>query len=74
MEIGRGARYMFSKGTNEYVFPKAVLGPEATQQDVYDTMIPAYVEAFVSGRNATFMAYGQTGTGKTSLLSFRSVR
>jgi hypothetical protein len=59
--------YMFSKGSAEYTFPRLVLGQQETQQGVYDTTAPAMVEAFTQrkGHNVLFLAYGQTGTGKT---------
>jgi len=43
----------------------AVLGPGASQQDVYEQHCRPLVEAFLSGQNATLLAYGQTGSGKT---------
>ena len=50
-----------------YTFPRKVLVPECTQEDMYMTMLPEFVEAFTrpGGINVLFFAYGQTGTGKT---------
>ena len=42
-----------------------VFGPTSTQQDVFEQVGKPAVKAALSGRNGTFMAYGQTGTGKT---------
>jgi hypothetical protein len=57
---------MFSKGEAKYAFPKQVLGPECTQQEVADATAPDLVEAFTQENyNVLFFAYGQTGTGKT---------
>jgi hypothetical protein len=59
--------YLFSDGVTEYKFPRRVLGPEVTQGDVFDgAQVGDSVNSFVSGMNDTiFLAYGQTGTGKT---------
>jgi hypothetical protein len=52
-------------GTYEYTFPQEVLGPEATQQQVWDTVAREMVENVMKldGYNALLFAYGQTGTG-----------
>jgi len=57
---------MFSKGENSYKFPKKVLDPEMTQQQVFEEVEPL-INEYISlpGRNAMLLAYGQTGTGKT---------
>lgn len=54
-------------GVQQYSFAKDILGPEATQGDVYDKTIADLVRLFVQkeGYNVLFFAYGQTGTGKT---------
>lgn len=44
-----------------------VLGPSATQVDVYDAVEPL-LQAAVDGYDACIFAYGQTGTGKTHTL------
>ena len=40
-------------------------GPQSTQQQVFEEVAGAQVEAAMQGFNATIFAYGQTGTGKT---------
>eukprot|EP00927_Polykrikos_kofoidii_P065005 TRINITY_DN60804_c0_g1_i1.p1 TRINITY_DN60804_c0_g1~~TRINITY_DN60804_c0_g1_i1.p1 ORF type:complete len:1135 (-),score=168.16 TRINITY_DN60804_c0_g1_i1:320-3724(-) len=63
--------YAFSSGRTDYDFPRKVFGPEAQQEEVCDTMLASAVSAFTrgdgsaGGRNVLFLAYGQTGTGKT---------
>ena len=42
-----------------------VFGSDNTQADVYETTAKSAVTAILDGRNATVMAYGQTGAGKT---------
>ena len=42
-----------------------VLDEEATQRDVFELSAQSYVTSVLSGKNATVMAYGQTGAGKT---------
>ena len=60
-------QYLFSKGNNVYNFPEKVLGPEVTQEEVYNATMPQLVYEFTNDkpRNVLFLAYGQTGTGKT---------
>ena len=43
----------------------SVYGPEAGQEGIYDEWVAPLVDALFSGYNATVLAYGQTGTGKT---------
>jgi hypothetical protein len=43
----------------------AVYGPESTQDEIYDKSVQPLVTAFLSGLNASILAYGQTGAGKT---------
>ncbi|GMI11859.1 hypothetical protein TrLO_g13289 [Triparma laevis f. longispina] len=59
--------YLFSDGQCEYAFPKHVLYPEVAQEDVFEkSNAGESVRSFVTGENDTiFLAYGQTGTGKT---------
>lgn len=45
-----------------------VLGPEASQADVYDIAAKQAVNDVLHGYNATLMAYGMTGAGKTFTL------
>jgi len=42
-----------------------VYGPDSTQQFVYDNTARPAVLSLLEGYNATILAYGQTGTGKT---------
>ncbi|KAJ3369906.1 hypothetical protein GGF31_004981 [Allomyces arbusculus] len=42
-----------------------VFGPTATQDEVYDMCARQLLEPVAQGFNATVLAYGQTGTGKT---------
>ena len=45
---------------------KRVIGPEATQQDLYQQAdIGDLVEHFTQGYHTTLIAYGQRGSGKT---------
>ena len=54
-------------GIEEYAFPKKVLRPDISQEEMYTEMLPKFVQDFVKlgGHNVLFFAYGQTGTGKT---------
>jgi len=49
----------------KYTYPIKVIGPEKSQQETYDGLMPDMVDAFLDGYNAMYFAYGQTGTGKT---------
>jgi len=50
----------------KYTFARCILGPEATQEEVYGQSTKDLVHDFVSnGYNGLVFAYGQTGTGKT---------
>ncbi|CAG9464508.1 unnamed protein product [Pedinophyceae sp. YPF-701] len=53
--VGRDRRFRFDH----------VLGPQSTQQEVYDSCVATQVNSFLAGFNATVFAYGQTGSGKT---------
>lgn len=53
--------------TSEFAFD-GVLGPSATQADVYEVAAKPAVADVLRGYNATLMAYGQTGAGKTHTL------
>ena len=49
-----------------FEFPKEVIGPDSTQEQVFDTVAPELLEGYLTGdNNALLFAYGQTGTGKT---------
>jgi hypothetical protein len=45
-----------------------VLGPETTNNAVYDVVAGPIVDGVMKGVNGTVMAYGQTGSGKTHSL------
>ncbi|KAK7194526.1 kinesin [Novymonas esmeraldas] len=59
-EDGRGAVYSRQSYTFDHVHTAA-----ATQEDVYERSARPAVLSVLDGFNATLMAYGQTGTGKT---------
>lgn len=42
-----------------------VYGPDSTQSHVYENTARPAVLSVLEGYNATILAYGQTGTGKT---------
>ncbi|XP_065175568.1 kinesin-like protein KIF11 [Sycon ciliatum] len=52
------------KQTKTFSFDK-VFGPEASQIEVYKSVILPIIEEVLQGYNCTVFAYGQTGTGKT---------
>jgi len=53
------------KRPTTFSFPKKVLS-EVTQQEMYDTMLPDFVNSMLLRQmDVMFLAYGQTGTGKT---------
>ena len=50
----------------EYNFMEQVILPEDTQEDTFSKLgLQDLIDQFISGYNVTFLAYGQTGTGKT---------
>ena len=51
-------------GAHSFAFDR-VFSERATQREVYDTCARDAVVAVTQGFNATLIAYGQTGTGKT---------
>lgn len=59
-EDGRGAVY----SRQSYTFDR-VYGADTTQEELYDVSARPAVLSVLDGYNATLMAYGQTGTGKT---------
>lgn len=63
-------QYLFSKGSNVYAFPRHVFGPEVTQEDVFEGTVARAVERFTEweGSDVMVLAYGQTGTGKTTTI------
>jgi kinesin family protein 11 len=54
--------------TKTYPFDK-VLGPEADQTMVFKEVAEGMLDEVLAGYNCTIFAYGQTGTGKTSVSS-----
>ena len=44
-----------------------VFGPEADQPMIYQDVVHPMLEEVLKGYNCTLFAYGQTGTGKTSV-------
>merc|ERR1719359_1683279 len=48
----------------EFVFDR-VFCPDATQEEVYNTVGKPLVDSLLAGHNACLFAYGQTGSGKT---------
>ena len=56
LSVGGGERLQFTT---------AVLGPEATQHDVYKECAVPLLEAVLGGQDSCRFAYGQTGSGKT---------
>ncbi|KAG5503347.1 hypothetical protein GH5_04419 [Leishmania sp. Ghana 2012 LV757] len=59
-EDGRGAVY----SRQSYTFDR-VYAADTSQEDVYESSARPAVLSVLEGYNATLMAYGQTGTGKT---------
>lgn len=53
------------EGGERQQFTTAVLGPEATQHDVYKECAMPLLEAVLGGQHSSLFAYGQTGSGKT---------
>lgn len=51
--------------TLTYEYPAAVIGPQASQQSVYQTIAQPLVHAFLAGSDVDLLTYGQTGSGKT---------
>lgn len=48
-------------------------GLEAQQQDVFAACVSPLVDSFLEGYNATVLAYGPTGSGKTYTMGMGSV-
>ena len=62
----RIARRNPSSGAQESAWSfDRVLGPAATQGDVYEGVVQRLVDRWFEGFNASLLAYGQTGSGKT---------
>ena len=52
-------------GTKEFDYAKEIIGPESTQERVYDSIAAPLVAQFVQGYDVDLISYGQTGSGKT---------
>ena len=65
LTLTRGDTYTLQQ--QEFAFD-GVLGPSATQADVYDIAAKSAVKDVLQGYNATLLAYGQSGSGKTHTL------
>nr|ODN97633.1 hypothetical protein L204_03052 [Cryptococcus depauperatus CBS 7855] len=61
---GAGATNPSSKRHPTFVFDN-VLGEDAQQTDLYEATARDSVEEFMKGHNVTFLAYGQTSSGKS---------
>ena len=68
---GKGA-VSFDLGANEvevrgrrFEYPSHVIGPDSSQEELYQGYMPPRIAGFLAGYNCNIMAYGQTGTGKT---------
>ncbi len=55
-------------GSKDFTFDH-IFGPEADQQTIYEHVARPIVEQVMKGFNATLLAYGQTGAGKTYTLT-----
>jgi kinesin family protein 11 len=62
------------KGNQIYIEDK-VLGPfsnivnsRTNQDEMYESVIPPFIDSFINGINCTIFMYGQTGSGKTHTL------
>ena len=42
-----------------------IFNTNASQKEIYEKCMPAYISCVLGGKNATIFAYGVTGTGKT---------
>lgn len=49
-----------------------VLGPQATQHEIYQTLVDPLVEKMLAGFHCTVLAYGQSGNGKTYTMGLHS--
>ena len=46
-------------------YPKMVIDPSLSQEDLFDEFMPNCIDGFIDGYNVNLIAYGQTGSGKT---------
>lgn len=68
VEIHRGPRHGHKGDWEKFVFD-GVLGPESTQEQVFEDVASEVFEDVLKGYATTIFCYGQTGTGKTHTLS-----
>ena len=48
-----------------YKFPKNIIRDDENQEDCFNRLMTHHIPSFVEGHNVTYIAYGQTGAGKT---------
>jgi hypothetical protein len=65
MEVAGGVAGHGRSGTKEFDYAKEIIGPESTQERVYDSIAAPLVAQFVQGYDVDLISYGQTGSGKT---------
>lgn len=53
-----------NRNSKKYSFDRS-FGPEASQSDVYMSVVAPFIEEVLAGYNCTIFAYGQTGTGNS---------
>lgn len=59
------------RNSKKFTFDRT-FGPEASQSDVYMSVVAPFIEEVLSGYNCTVFAYGQTGTGNSSFFAVKS--
>ena len=68
MSIVSGEKKVSSSGEGFSFQFDRVFSPEATQDDVFEAVLPV-VEESLKGFDVTVFAYGMTGSGKTHTIS-----
>ena len=48
-----------------YKFPANIIRDDQNQEDCFNTLMAHHIPSFLEGHNVTYLAYGQTGAGKT---------
>ena len=61
------------KQIKNFTFDK-VFGMYSRQEEVFDSMVRPIVDECLEGFNCTIFAYGQTGTGKTTILKNMAIQ
>ena len=51
-------------GAHEFRYPRHVIGPERSQQSLFDEFMPERIDGFLAGSNVNVMAYGQVSGPK----------